>query len=532
MYLTIDGIKNHDEWERLGYKLPKYDVNAISEKTLNSPEWIHFGCGNLFRAFQAKAADELLNKGELNRGIIAAEGFDCEITEKILKPHNNLSLLVTLLPDGSAEKSVIGSISASFSMSCEYPDDTGRLKKLFSAPSLKLASFTITEKGYVIYDENSRPYKDVEADFKEGPNSPRSYMGKVAALLLERFKNGAPPIAMVSMDNCAHNGDRLKAALTAFARTWEENGFTGSGFLDYVSNPSRVSFPCTMIDKITPRPDERIARMLEDDGIKLTAPFVTAKNTYAAPFVNAEECRWLVIEDSFPNGRPKLESSGIFFADRETVEKAERMKVCTCLNPLHTALAVFGCLLGYTLISDEMRDNCLTELISRIGYDEGLPVVTDPKIINPEEFLKSVIENRLTNPFIPDSPQRIATDTSQKLAVRFGETIKAYGKDAKKLKYIPLVLAGWVRYLTGIDDRGKPFKISPDPLLERLKEYVADIEIGKEADAEKLKPLLSDKEIFGVDLYEFSLSEKVIEYLNQMLTHHGAVRETIENTVK
>ena len=69
---------------------------------------------------------------------------------------------------------------------------------------------------------------------------------------------------------------------------------------------------------------------------------VTGKNTWIAPFVNSEECEYLVIEDSFPNGRPRLEESGIYMTDRDTVNKVEKMKVCTCLNPLHTAMSIMG----------------------------------------------------------------------------------------------------------------------------------------------------------------------------------------------
>ena len=149
------------------------------------------------------------------------------------------------------------------------------------------------------------------------------------------------------------------------------------------------------------------------------------------------------------------------FTDRETVDKVEKMKVCTCLNPLHTALAVFGCLLGYELISEEMKDETLRKLVEKIGYTEGLPVVVDPKIIAPKDFIDTVLNVRIPNPFMPDTPQRIATDTSQKLAIRFGETIKAYAAskelNVKDLTGIPLVFAGWLRYLTGIDDNGKKF---------------------------------------------------------------------------
>ena len=119
------------------------------------------------------------------------------------------------------------------------------------------------------------------------------------------------------------------------------------------------------------------------------------------------------------------------FTSRETVEKVERMKVCTCLNPLHTALAVYGCLLGYTKISDEMKDADLVKLVEIIGYKEGLPVVTDPGILSPKKFIDEVLQIRVPNPFMPDTPQRIACDTSQKLSIRFGETIKEYAASSE-----------------------------------------------------------------------------------------------------
>ena len=152
----------------------------------------------------------------------------------------------------------------------------------------------------------------------------------------------------------------------------------------------------------------------------------TAKHTFVAPYVNGEETQYLIIEDDFPNGRPHLEQAGIIFTTRETVNAVETMKVTTCLNPLHTALAIYGCLLNISSIHEAMNHAHLVALIKGLGYQEGLPVVTDPKILNPKTFIDQVIEVRLPNPFIPDTPQRIATDTSQKLSVRYGETIKAY----------------------------------------------------------------------------------------------------------
>ena len=260
-----------------------------------------------------------------------------------------------------------------------------------------------------------------------------------------------------------------------------------------------------MIDKITPRPDASIEALLQKDDIEGLDPVITSKNTYVAPFVNAEETEYLVIEDKFPNGRPELEKGGLIFTTRETVDKVEKMKVCTCLNPLHTALAVFGCLLDYNLISAEMKNETLVKLVEGIGYKEGLPVVVNPGILDPKEFIDTVLKVRVPNPFMPDTPQHIATDTSQKLAIRFGETIKAYAAspelNVSDIKLIPLVFAGWLRYLMAIDDNGNEFTLSPDPMLDEVRPYVADIKLGDSFDASaKLKDILSNAKIFGVNL--------------------------------
>jgi fructuronate reductase len=228
-----------------------------------------------------------------------------------------------------------------------------------------------------------------------------------------------------------------------------------------------------------------------------------------------------------------LEEAGVFLTNRETVERVETMKVTTCLNPLHTSLAVFGCLLGFDLIADEMKDPALKKLVEKIGYEEGMPVVVNPGILNPEDFIKEVVEVRLPNPYIPDTPQRNASDTSQKVGIRSGETIKAYSKredlDAKELKYIPLVIAGWCRYLMGLDDNGNVMELSPDPLLDELKKYVADIKLGsKESVESSLKSILINEEIFGVNLYTIGLGEKIEGYFNELISGAGAVRATLE----
>ena len=515
MKLNNETLKNRAEWEAKGYRLPEYDREAMIARTKANPTWLHFGAGNIFKALHGMAAQRLLNGGVLEKGIIAVERRD-NGGEKF----DDLAVVVTLKADGSVEKNILGALAET----CYLYGGEERLKEIFRNPSLQLATFTITEKGYSLDAE------DVKADLALAPEHAASYMGKVAALLLERYRAGAAPIAMVSTDNCSHNGDKLKAAMRAFADAWGDAGFKA-----YIEDGDKVSFPWTMIDKITPSPDLTVGAMLEADGLEGFAPVRNARGTVKAPYVNAEESEYLVLEDDFPNGRPALEKAGFFFTDRETVDKVERMKVCTCLNPLHTALAVYGCLLGYEKISAEMQDADLKKLVEIIGYKEGLPVVTDPGIIKPQDFIDTVVKVRIPNPFMPDTPQRIATDTSQKLPIRFGETIKAYlaseTLNVGDLKLIPLVLAGWLRYLMAVDDAGKPFAPSPDPLLADAQAYVADCRLGEKPDCTKLEGLLRSKTIFGVDLIEAGLAERVCGYFEELCAGPGAVRATLHKTV-
>ncbi len=534
MKLSEIGLQDRGKWLDKGYQLPQYDREKIIIATKKQPTWIHFGAGNIFRAFQANVVENLLNRGILDKGLIVAEGFDYEIIEKINRPHDNYSLLMTLKADGTVEKTVVGSIVESCILDSDNLEEFGRVQEIIKSPSLQMASFTITEKGYSLVDGTGEYLTAVVEDFKAGYRRPASYMGKIASLLYERFKAGKTPLAMVSMDNCSHNGDKLYEAIHTFAYQWGKQGLVPMEFMTYIEE--QVTFPWTMIDKITPRPDMTVVDILEVDGVMGMKPIVTSKNTYVAPFVNAEECEYLVIEDAFPNGRPPLEQGGIWFTDRQTVDKMERMKVCTCLNPLHTALAVFGCLLGYEKISHEMKDEVLKKMVEVLGIQEGLPVVVHPGIFEPKVFLDAVLNKRIPNPFMPDTPQRIATDTSKKLAIRFGETIKAYANadnlDVNQLTMIPLVLAGWLRYLMAVDDNGNPFTLSSDPLLEDLCPMLADIKLTKSCKVEEhLRPILENESIFGVNLYEVGLSEVVCKYFEEMIEGVGAVKRTLRKYV-
>ena len=503
----FSGNYNAAEWEAKGYELPKFDIKAVREKTAKEPTWVHFGGGNIFRAFPAAILNDALNTGKYDRGVIVAETFDFEVIDKAYAPYNNLSLCVNLCSDGSIEKKVIASVTEALKSDPQFAD-WNRLVEIFKKPSLQMISFTITEKGYT-YNE---------ADLARGLK-PLFAMGKVCALLLERFNAGQLPLTVQSMDNCSHNGDKVKAGVFAYAERWVNDGLAPAAFLDYLKDEKKVTFPWSMIDKITPRPHEKVKELLAADGFEDNNYIETEKHTFTAPFVNAEEVQYLVIEDNYTNGRPPLDLGGALYTTRETVDKVETMKVTTCLNPLHTAMSIYGCMLDYTLISAEMADEDLRAFIQKIGYMEAMPVVVDPGVLNPYEFIGAVINRRLPNP----------------LPIRFGETLKKYvarGLDKSNLVLIPLTLAGYARYLKGLKDDLTTFEPSPDPMLAELQAIVAPLEIGKpDQDWSCLKTLYSRKDVFGLDLYEAGLGEQIEGMVKELYAGKGAVRRTLHKYV-
>ncbi|MHB8062168.1 MAG: mannitol dehydrogenase family protein [Ruminiclostridium sp.] len=536
MKLNRKAIKNYSLWQPADIQLPKFDHAQMVLETREKPTWVHFGAGNIFRGFIAGLQQTLLDLGKTDTGIIAVETYDYEIIDRIYKPYDNLSLLVHMNSDGSLDKRVVGSISEGLVGDVSREEDWKRLNDIFCEPALQMVSFTITEKGYSLTGMAGDYLSDVKYDIQNGIQAPKHLISKITSLVYKRYLSGEFPIALVSMDNCSHNGEILQKSILELAQQWLKKGFVDGEFLNYISNPQKVSFPWTMIDKITPRPSEKVKSALAELGLENTEIICTSKNTYISQFVNAERPEYLVIEDHFPNGRMPLELAGVLFTDRKTVEQVERMKVTTCLNPLHTALAIFGCLLGYTLIADEMKNIYLKKLVEKIGYDEGMPVVVNPGILEPAAFIDEVINERLPNPYIPDTPQRIACDTSQKMPVRFGETINTYFNhpvlDVKSLTYIPLVIAAWCRYLMGIDDCGEVMELSPDPMLQELKSFIKEVELGNVASVgDHLKPLLSNERLFDVNLYEIGLGYKVEGFFKEMIIGKNAVKNVLEKYI-
>lgn len=525
MKLNLESLKETSDWDKKGVILPLFSIENMIEATKEAPTWVHFGGGNLFRGFIAPVQQRLLNSQRCKSGIVVVETHDEEIVEKIWKPHDNLSLNVTLERSGREMKEVVASVAEVLTRG-----DLLRLQEIFKSDSLEMVTFTITERGYSLKDSKGAFLPEVEQDFKNGVNHPTHSMSLVTSLLLTRFHEGEKPLALVSVDNAPGNGDKLKAVVLEMAEAWKNQGLVGQGFLDYLQNGRKVTFPWTMIDKITPYPMDSVAESLEKLGFEGMEAIETQQGSHIAPFVNGERYHTLLVENVFPGTRPPLEEAGVKFGRRAVVRDGCNMKMSACFNPLQTTMAIFGSLLGAKTMADAMERDGILDTVRVLGYLEGLPVVKDPKVIDPRKYLDQIMEDRLTNRVLVDLPSRITADTSEKMAIRFGVTAKAHKRQgtAKELVAIPLVVAGWFRYLMAVDDKGNPMECSPDPMLAELQEALSTVKFGdKSSYRGQLKPFLKNRALFGVNYRSLGLLDKIEHDFVEMLRGEGAVEKTL-----
>ena len=111
MKVNLSSLRDTAAWEQAGVRLPAFDIAAMREKTRKTPVWVHFGAGNIFRAFIAALQQRLLDSGDAECGIIAADTFDVDNIRMIYGGYDNLTMSVTLNADATIDKEIIASVS-------------------------------------------------------------------------------------------------------------------------------------------------------------------------------------------------------------------------------------------------------------------------------------------------------------------------------------------------------------------------------------------------------------------------------------
>ncbi|MDO9144752.1 mannitol dehydrogenase family protein [Rhodoferax sp.] len=439
---------------------PRYDRSQVV------PAIVHLGVGAFHRAHQAVMTEAVLASGDLAWGIVGA-GLMTSGTKDALAPQDGLYTLV-IRSEGAEQLQVVGAITELLGGAADLSQVLARM----CAPSTRIVSLTVTEKGYYLDPASGKLQLQapaIQADLAT-PGAPRTILGLIVQALKHRKANGIAPFTVLSCDNLPSNGKTAKAAVLAFARevdaelaSWIEAG---------------VSFPCSMVDRITPATTDADRAYVNDQlGMRDAWPIVTEG------FV-----QW-VIEDNFTMGRPDWTLGGAVFSNE--IEAWENMKL-RCLNGAHSTLAYLGQLTGRETVNEAMQLPLITGILDAL-WAEVLQVLHAPAGVDPRDYVEQ-LKKRFCNPALKHRTAQIAMDGSQKLPQRLLATLRERMAAGLPSPALATAIAAWMHF--AVKTAHTPGAVLNDPLSADI---LAQASVSNDSTA-IIDNLLGIDKIFGSDL--------------------------------
>lgn len=430
---------------------------------------VHLGPGAFFRAFNAPFTAEAMANSGGDWGILTVSLRSPDIRDK-LKPQGSAYTSVTLAPDG-AKYNVIEVIDDIL----VAPESPSAVLDATADPDVKIVSLTVTEKGYCYNAATGGlqlDHPDIAHDLAH-PDTPKSAIGYIVHALNLRRLAGADPFTVMPCDNLPNNGPLTRGVVLDFARAFDAD------LADWITAHCR--FPATMVDRITPATTQA-----DIDALESAQGYVDNACVMHEPF------RQWVIEDGFVNGdRPDWGAVGAQLVS--DVEPFELMKL-RCLNGTHSTLAYLGYLAGYETISETVADPAFAKFINSLWINEILPTLPQPEGEDLPAYAQSLLA-RYQNPAIRHKTWQIAMDGSQKLPQRLLGTIADNLDAGRDIAGLALAVAGWMRYIGGVDEKGAPIDVK-DPLCAQLR---SAYNRGSTPD-DKVAALLAMRDVFPADL--------------------------------
>lgn len=443
-------------------KVPTYDRGRLARSI------VHIGVGGFHRAHQAVYLDDLAEQristdwGERGVGLLSQDRGMADA----LVPQDGLYTLV--VRDAHADRArIVGSLT-------DYllaPGEPECVLQALADPNTRIVSLTITEGGYNVdqhtgvFDADSPA---IQADLAPSahPAQPSTVFGYLCTALERRRTAGIAPFTILSCDNLPGNGTVAKTAVVSFARLRDD------ALAAWIE--ATVAFPNGMVDRITPQTtDADRAMVAETFGIRDHWPVMTELFT-----------QW-VLEDTFCNGRPPLEEVGVqIVAD---VHPYETMKL-RLLNASHQAMGYLGYLAGYRYIHDVMGDAEFRTFISRMMDDEVTALLPAVPGIDLAAYKRTLLE-RFANPKIGDTVARICTDGSNRMPKFLLPSLSEALSENRPHRLLILAVAGWFRYLYGVDEDGVTI-----PIQDQMAD---ELQAGARAGREDPRPLLGIRRLFG-----------------------------------
>ncbi|BCH22846.1 mannitol dehydrogenase family protein [Mesorhizobium sp. L-8-3] len=405
---------------------------------------VHIGVGAFHKAHQAVYTDDALQETG-GDWMITGISLRSPDAAQALNPQKGLYTLLERGPQGVSAR-VIASIAGVL----VAPVDQPHVLVALASPQTRIVSLTVTEKGYGLDPKTGGldpSHPAVAADLAD-PDNTRSALGFLVAALHARQVLGRPPFTVLCCDNLPSNGKVLRRLVLEFAALRDPE------IVPHIE--SAVSFPSTMVDRITPA---------STDGTFADARVLTGCEDRAA--VETEPFSQWIIEDRFVAGRPPWEAGGAVFV--EDVTSYEMMKL-RMLNGAHSMLAYAGFIAGHKYVRDVMGDADLARLVAR-HMSEAARTLDPVPGVDPGRYADE-LRDRFANPAIAHETWQIAMDGTQKLPQRLIEPARIALERGLPMDAYAFAAAAWMRYTLGETEKGESYVLR-DPREAEIRSALA-----------------------------------------------------------
>lgn len=430
---------------------------------------VHLGIGAFHRAHQAFYTEAVLNQFGGDWGIIGSSLRSAGVRDQLV-PQDCLYTLVERSGDGE-KLQIIGAVTDTL----VGPENPAALVSIIAQPNIKIVSLTVTEKGYC-HDPATGNLNEAHPDIThdlQNPDKPVSAIGFIVAALQQRYEKKQKAFTVLSCDNLPNNGEVLEKVVLQFAQK------ISPALAAWIK--THATFPSTMIDRIVPATTDDDRRDIEarlgvrDEGMVVCEPF----------------SQW-VVEDNFADGRPEWEKVGVLLV--KDVRVFEKIKL-RLLNGAHSTMAYTGYLSGFQYISEVMEQPAFVNLIKTYMAREAGETIIAPAGFDIEAY-KQQLRDRFSNKALKHRTWQIAMDGSQKLPQRLLETLREQLAGNGNVDILCLGVAAWIRYVSGVDEKGQAIEVS-DPLAPELR---AACDANQGNPAGMVKAIVSIQKVFGADL--------------------------------
>ncbi len=398
---------------------------------------VHLGFGAFHRAHQAVYIDDYMGAtGDLRWGIAAVNLRATEATafnaaEEDNKRHDGY-YLKSYSADGKVDLRRVRS-HVQFS---DWSVAPAECEALLSEPSVHLVTITVTESGYYTDPNGNLNLADPTIKAEVAGEKSESVYAYLQQALLKRVANTEAPITIACCDNIRQNGKMLRTNLLAYLRACQQ-----SDLASWVE--ANVAFPCSMVDRITPRSPAELST-------ELTA---LVGSNVSSPIMAEDFTQW-VLQSLAAAPMPELSKVGVTVTD--DVDPYEETKI-RVLNGGHTALAYLAALEGIETFDAAMRVPHLLEHFQHFETEEVLPAITISLPFSKADYLQEIIR-RFGNSAIGDTVARICADGMAKFPIFIRPTLEGCLKQGVMPVYAMRSIASWLVFARHVDAGKIAFK--------------------------------------------------------------------------